>query len=75
MSAKAAIRNRTGAELEVGDSASLERSCSVQDLFLFAHVSGNVSAPATSAVDTHDVYGELAERARAFPHRPIPSPP
>ncbi len=41
MSAKSAIRNKTWAELKVGDSASLERSCSVQDLILFAHVSGN----------------------------------
>jgi phosphotransacetylase/acyl dehydratase len=43
MSAKAAIRNKTWAELKVGDTASLERTCSVQDLFLFAHVSGNVN--------------------------------
>ncbi len=43
MSAKPAIRNKTWAELKVGDSASIERSCSVQDLFLFAHVSGNVN--------------------------------
>ncbi len=40
MSAKPAIRNKTWAELSVGDSASLERSCSTQDLVLFAHVSG-----------------------------------
>jgi phosphate butyryltransferase len=43
MSAKPAIRNKTWAELTVGDSASLERSCSVQDLILFAHVSGNLN--------------------------------
>ena len=43
MSAKPAIRNKTWAELSVGDSASLERSCSVQDLVLFAHVSGMVN--------------------------------
>ena len=43
MSAKPAIRNKTWAELEVGDTAGLERSCSLQDLFLFAHVSGNVN--------------------------------
>ncbi len=43
MSAKRTIRNKTWAELKVGDSASIERSCSVQDLFLFAHVSGNVN--------------------------------
>ena len=40
MSAKPAIRNKTWAELSVGNSASLERSCSTQDLVLFAHVSG-----------------------------------
>ena len=43
MSAKPPIQNKTWAELDVGDSASLERSCSLQDLFLFAHVSGNVN--------------------------------
>jgi hypothetical protein len=43
VNAKPAIRNRTWAELKVGDAASLERSCSVQDLFLFAHASGNVN--------------------------------
>src|SRR3974390_1956463 len=43
MNARPAIRNKTWPELKVGDSASLERSCSVQDLFLFAHVSGNVN--------------------------------
>src|SRR5271165_2050679 len=43
MSAKSAVRNTTWAELKVGDSASIERSCSVQDLITFAHVSGNVN--------------------------------
>lgn len=38
-----AVRNTTWAELQIGASASIERSCSVQDLFLFAHVSGNVN--------------------------------
>jgi len=38
-----AIRNTTWAELKVGASASIERSCSVQDLYLFAHVSGNTN--------------------------------
>jgi phosphate butyryltransferase len=37
------VRNTTWAELKVGDSASIERSCSVQDLILFAHVSGNLN--------------------------------
>ncbi len=43
MNAKPAIRNKTWSELKVGDTAGLERRCSVQDLFLFAHVSGNVN--------------------------------
>ena len=43
MNARPAIRNRTWAELKVGDTASLDRTCSLQDLFLFAHVSGNVN--------------------------------
>lgn len=37
------IRNTTWAELAVGASASLERSCTAQDLILFAHVSGNIN--------------------------------
>jgi len=43
MTVKPAVRNKTWAELVVGDSASIERSCSLQDLILFAHVSGNVN--------------------------------
>jgi acyl dehydratase len=43
MSAKSIVRNTTWAELKAGDSASIERSCSVQDLILFAHLSGNVN--------------------------------
>ena len=43
MQKPAAIRNTTWAELQVGASASIDRSCSVQDLFLFAHVSGNTN--------------------------------
>ncbi len=39
----AIIRNKTWAELQVGDRASIERTCSVQDLLLFAHVSGNTN--------------------------------
>jgi len=37
------IRNKTWAELKVGDAATLERVCAVQDLILFAHVSGNIN--------------------------------
>jgi phosphotransacetylase/acyl dehydratase len=43
VNAKPAIRNKTWPELNVGDAASLERTCSMQDLVLFAHVSGNVN--------------------------------
>ena len=43
MSPRAAVRNTTWAELKVGQSVSIERTCSVQDLVLFAHVSGNVN--------------------------------
>src|SRR5271166_1960518 len=43
MNARAAVRNKTRDELKVGDCAGLERTCSVQDLLLFAHVSGNVN--------------------------------
>ena len=41
MTRPTAIRNTTWTELKVGASASLERSCTAQDLVLFAHVSGN----------------------------------
>jgi phosphotransacetylase/acyl dehydratase len=37
------ISNRTWAQLRVGDSASIERTCSDRDLLLFAHVSGNIN--------------------------------
>jgi phosphotransacetylase/acyl dehydratase len=43
MNARPAIRNKTWAELKVGDSASVERICAVQDLVLFAHASGNLN--------------------------------
>ncbi len=39
----ATVRNTTWAELKVGNSASIERTCSVQDLILFAHASGNLN--------------------------------
>ncbi|HUO54801.1 MAG TPA: bifunctional enoyl-CoA hydratase/phosphate acetyltransferase [Rhodoblastus sp.] len=37
------ISNKTYAQLQVGDTASIERGCSERDLFLFAHVSGNTN--------------------------------
>ena len=43
MSATKTISNRTWAQLQIGDTASLERVCTERDLFLFAHVSGNTN--------------------------------
>lgn len=37
------ISNKTWAQLKVGDSATIERTCSDRDLLLFAHVSGNTN--------------------------------
>lgn len=37
------VSNRTWSQLQVGDTASIERVCSERDLFLFAHVSGNTN--------------------------------
>jgi len=54
MNAKPAIRNKTWSELKVGDAASIERSCSVQDLFLFAHASGNINPLMLPSADNSD---------------------
>jgi phosphate butyryltransferase len=35
--------NKTWAQLQVGDSAAIERACSQRDLLLFAHMSGNLN--------------------------------
>jgi phosphate butyryltransferase len=43
MSRNTMIRNTIWDELTVGATASIERVCSVQDLYLFAHVSGNTN--------------------------------
>ncbi|MGO9742354.1 MAG: bifunctional enoyl-CoA hydratase/phosphate acetyltransferase [Roseiarcus sp.] len=43
MSTSATVRNKTWAEINVGDTATIERACAVQDLILFAHVSGNTN--------------------------------
>lgn len=37
------MHNKTWAELQVGDSATIQRRCAIQDLILFAHVSGNTN--------------------------------
>ncbi|MCP9626558.1 bifunctional enoyl-CoA hydratase/phosphate acetyltransferase [Rhodopseudomonas palustris] len=52
------IRNKPWTELQVGDSASIERRCAVQDLILFAHVSGNTNPlmlPDAPGAAHHDV--------------------
>lgn len=38
-----AFRNTTWDDLQVGADATLERTCTVQDLYLFAHVSGSLN--------------------------------
>ena len=43
MTKNSSVRNTTWDELQVGAVASLERTCSIQDLYLFAHVSGNLN--------------------------------
>jgi phosphate butyryltransferase len=43
MNKSGSIRNTTWDELQVGASASIERTCSMKDLYLFAHVSGNLN--------------------------------
>ena len=43
MQARDMVKNVTYDELKVGDTASLERTCSIQDIYLFAHVSGNTN--------------------------------
>jgi phosphotransacetylase/acyl dehydratase len=37
------VWNKTWAQLQIGDHATIERICTAQDLFLFAHVSGNTN--------------------------------
>ncbi|MFD2180978.1 bifunctional enoyl-CoA hydratase/phosphate acetyltransferase [Rhodoplanes azumiensis] len=47
------VRNTTWDELQPGASASLERTCTMQDLTLFAHVSGNLNPlPLPSAMES-----------------------
>lgn len=62
MTKSGSIRNTTWDELKVGATASLERTCSVQDLYLFAHVSGNLNPlmlPAEDAASSHPVAPSL----------------
>jgi len=48
------IRNVTWSELEVGQSAAIERLCTEQDLFLFAHASGNTNPLTLPDFSGHD---------------------
>ncbi len=41
--ARTTVRNTTWDELKVGDEASVERTASAQDFYLFAHVTGNIN--------------------------------
>jgi phosphate butyryltransferase len=62
MTKTGSVRNTTWDELQTGASASLERSCSVQDLYLFAHVSGNLNPlmlPDEDAAKNHPVAPSL----------------
>jgi phosphotransacetylase/acyl dehydratase len=59
---QSSIRNTIWDELKVGASATIARTCSVQDLYLFAHVSGNLNPlmlPDESAADSHPVAPSL----------------
>lgn len=58
MQARDVMKNTTYDELKVGDSASIERTCSIQDIYLFAHVSGNTN-PAHMPEEGKDVPPEL----------------
>ncbi len=55
-----AIRNTTWDELQIGASARIERTCSVEDLFLFAHASGNVNPLMLPAQDGHNTDSAIA---------------
>lgn len=58
MQSRDVVKNVTYDELKVGDTASLERTCSIQDIYLFAHVSGNtnpVHMPAAGKEATPDI--------------------
>lgn len=53
------IKNTTFDELKVGDTASIERTLSLQDIYLFAHVSGNTNPahmPADGKPATADIF-------------------
>ena len=58
MQSRDVAKNVTFDELKVGDTASIERTCSIQDIYLFAHVSGNtnpVHMPAEGKDATPDI--------------------
>lgn len=43
MTEQTTVRNTTWDELQVGAEARIERTCTAQDFFLFAHVTGNIN--------------------------------
>lgn len=47
------IRNTTWDELQIGASARIERSCTTEDLILFAHASGNLNPLMLPGGDGH----------------------
>jgi phosphotransacetylase/acyl dehydratase len=60
MTQENAVRNVTWDELEVGAAARIERSCTVDDLVLFAHASGNVNPLMLPAQDGAEVVEPMA---------------
>ena len=48
------LKNRTWAELKLGDFAKIERRITSRDLFLFAHASGNLNPLNIPHMDEHN---------------------
>ena len=73
--------NRLFDELKVGDSASIKRICTANDLYIFAHASGNLN-PLHQAWRQHPGAGttrlrrtrvaSLVSRSDPRPPHPIP---
>jgi phosphotransacetylase/acyl dehydratase len=56
----ATIRNVTWSELELGQSAAIDRVCTEQDLFLFAYASGNTNPLTLPELDGRDASAVVA---------------
>lgn len=54
------VKNRTWSELNIGDSANIERRITPRDLFLFAHASGNLNPLNIPQIDEQHEGGESA---------------